>query len=613
MDPFSELLRPPLTFKSDDEQIAYLKKVGEALSWIDDLDYPALVSDAMASDFPIVAVSEGFVRESMHQRKDVLFRNCRFLVELVTGSDAYHISRSDRENMAAFCKLSRYPGTVDSGGAIRASQPNVLGDGSCVTNHFVVFRVYVGGHPLLVGLQNFDKTRSNAPSKEINECISQRMATLMAQIAQSDSLREVLQFADIQCESNTPPTNGFGLYRGEKVSSNLLFFDGGLGVLRQEPQLLPQSGTIFTARPIPMRPDGSRRITIRLDTVMTSSWPDEAGPPMGFTLTHPGSDDVTDYTKLHFVGRSVGFTCIGPMVNHSTVTLQGVGKWREQLDIFSLETFPDPRPGEIVTVELTSNGELKRYRNGVLSNAVATNKVLEHGEWYGVFEVSMNIARATLLEADPFLDTENVLDRTERQLVQIVGAERKLIDERETKDVRDMFVILLSNAQHLSISIASADGDQPLIAVSDGFQSLTGYRRCDVLGRNCRFLNTASGLSDKDRADIRQAIKTGEHFCSVIPNIRADGSGFHNLLDLRTLEIGKDEFGKPARFIVGIQGEVDRTLKPNQWKRALPTLSETLRCNLGIILQAFQKEFQINDGLYPVMPHPVPFWVDAQH
>jgi PAS domain S-box-containing protein len=249
----------------------------------------------------------------------------------------------------------------------------------------------------------------------------------------------------------------------------------------------------------------------------------------------------------------------------------------------------------------------------VLSNSVATNKVLEHGEWYGVFEVSMNIARATLLEADPFLDTENVLDRTERQLIQILGAERKLIDQRETKDVRDMFVILLSNAQHLSISIASAAGDQPLIAVSDGFQSLTGYRRCDVLGRNCRFLNTASGMSDKDRSDIRQAIKTGEHFCSVIPNIRADGSAFHNLLDLRTLEIGTDAFGTPVRFIVGIQGEVDRRQKPNDWKRALPTLSETLRCNLGIILQAFQNEFQISDGKNHVAAHPVPFWVDSPH
>jgi len=341
-------------------------------------------------------------------------------------------------------------------------------------------------------------------------------------------------------------------------------------------------------------------------------WPDEAGLPMGFTLTTPATDDVTDFTKLHFVGRTVGFTCTGPMVNHSMVTLVGIGKWREQLDIFPMQTFSEPRQGEIVTVEITSRGELNRYRNGVLSSTVATNKVLENGDWYGAFEVAMNVARVTLLEADPYLETDEALDRTEPQLIKLVDAERKLIDQKEAKDIRDMFWILLSNAQHHSISIASTHADNELIAVSDGFQHLTGYRRSDVIGRNCRFLNNGSGMSEKDRADIRQAVKMGKHFCAVIPNIRADGTPFRNLLDLRTLEIGIDDFGMPVRFIVGIQGEVDGTLRPSEWKRGLPTLSETLRCNLGIILQAIQTEFRISDGDSQVIVHPVPFWLDSQ-
>jgi PAS domain-containing protein len=332
---------------------------------------------------------------------------------------------------------------------------------------------------------------------------------------------------------------------------------------------------------------------------------------MGFTLTKPGSDDLEQFTKLHFVGRTVGFTCIGPIVNHSTRTLQGLGKWREKLDIFPMQAFPEPGSGEIVTVEMTSSGELKRYRDGALMSTVMTNTVLGEGEWYGAFEISMNVARVTLCETDPYLESAQAMDTTERQLIEIVEAERKLADQREIAYVSDLFVILLSNAQHLSISIASARADNPLIAVSDGFQSLTGYKRNDVLGRNCRFLNTGSGMSDTDRSDIRHAIKTGEHFCAVLPNVRADGTHFNNLLDLRTLEIGIDAFGAPVRFIVGIQGEVAQPQRPNEWKRALPTLSETLRCNLSIILQAFQTEFRICDGVNQVLAHPVPFWVDT--
>lgn len=404
-DPFSELLRPPLNFKSEDEQFAHLKQVSEALSWAGDLDYPVLVADAMVSEFPAVAVSEGFVRESQHPRENILFQNFRLLVERVTGPDAIRISRSDLENVNAFCKLSRFPGTVESGGAIRDSQPNVLGDGSCVMTHSVVFRVYVSGHPFLVGLQKFDQSLSCVPPEENDMLINERIENLTTQMAQSETLRKLFRSDGV---SETAPTSRDGLYRGEKVSPNLVFFDQGHGVLRQEPQHLPQSGTIFTARAIPMSSDGTRRITIRLDTIMPHNWPDESGPPMGFTQTHPASDDLTHFTKLHFVGRTVGFTCIGPIVNNSKVTLTGMGKWKDQLDIFPKQTFPESFASDIVTVELTKKGELKRYHNGKLINTVATNKALEDGEWYGAFEVSMNIARATLLDFDPHLGMAGV-------------------------------------------------------------------------------------------------------------------------------------------------------------------------------------------------------------
>mmetsp|Transcript_7545 Transcript_7545/g.12348 ORF Transcript_7545/g.12348 Transcript_7545/m.12348 type:complete len:617 (-) Transcript_7545:171-2021(-) len=605
IDPFSALLRPPLNFTGEEEQFAYMRKVGDALSWVDSLDLPVLIADAMVSHCPTVAVSDAFVRESLYPREEVLFRNCKFLVERVTGPDVYHISRSVQEAMKTFCKMSRYPGAVDSGGAIRATQPNLLGDGSCVTNHFVFFRVYVCGHPLLVGLHNFDETRAQNPSEELNDINSQRMASLSAQIAQSEKLRELFQSTETHREIETRG----GLYRGDRVSSNLVFFAGGYGVLRQEPQFLPQSGTIFTERPIPLRSDGSRRITLRLETVMSQTWPEQAGPAMGFTLTTPGSADIEDYTKLHFVSRTVGFTCIGPVVNNSKVTLQGTGKWRDQLDIFPMQALPELVAGDIITVEVTSAGELKRYRNGTLLSTVATNQSLDDGEWYGAFEVSMNVACATFLEVDPYLDMTQVNHCAERQFTQILDIECKLTEQIGIMDLKDIFGMLLTNARNLSVTVASVHGDNSLLAVSDGFRRLTGYRRRDVIGHNCRFLNKG-GMSDKDRADIRQALKMGEHFCAVLPNFRADGTPFDNLLDLRTLEVGIDGKGAPVRYIVGIQAEITHKQRPNKWRRELPALSQVLQCNLAIILQALQNEFQISDGTSIVTAHPLPFWID---
>ena len=46
-------------------------------------------------------------------------------------------------------------------------------------------------------------------------------------------------------------------------------------------------------------------------------------------------------------------------------------------------------------------------------------------------------------------------------------------------------------------------------------------------------------MEPADRAGIRTALATGARFTTVIPNLRKDLSPFLNLLDLRTLEVGR--------------------------------------------------------------------------
>lgn len=69
--------------------------------------------------------------------------------------------------------------------------------------------------------------------------------------------------------------------------------------------------------------------------------------------------------------------------------------------------------------------------------------------------------------------------------------------------------------------------DNPLVAVNDAFCALTGYRRGDVVGRNCRFLagpQTEPWLTDA----IRQGTRNNRQTLVEIGNYKRDGTPFRN-------------------------------------------------------------------------------------
>jgi len=112
---------------------------------------------------------------------------------------------------------------------------------------------------------------------------------------------------------------------------------------------------------------------------------------------------------------------------------------------------------------------------------------------------------------------------------------------------------------NFSISIADPQlEDCPLIAVSDGFELVTGYSSSDVVGLNCRFLNQGCNLNDNDLRHLRKSSSTGEPFTALLLNRRSSGELFLNLLDMRGLIVGHDVLngGKPIMYIVGIQADV---------------------------------------------------------
>ncbi|OLP94520.1 Blue-light photoreceptor [Symbiodinium microadriaticum] len=133
------------------------------------------------------------------------------------------------------------------------------------------------------------------------------------------------------------------------------------------------------------------------------------------------------------------------------------------------------------------------------------------------------------------------------------------LDETLARIESDVTCVVVRSIRDCNFSVSIADPAQPdcpLISVSEGFCELTGYDRETILGQNCRFLNDGCDIQPSDRQGLRVSAKTGKHFCGVLKNLKADGTPFLNLLDMRGLSVGRTKDGEERFFIVGIQADV---------------------------------------------------------
>ena len=118
-------------------------------------------------------------------------------------------------------------------------------------------------------------------------------------------------------------------------------------------------------------------------------------------------------------------------------------------------------------------------------------------------------------------------------------------------------------AVDLSCSFTVSDAqhpDQPIVHCSDSFCELTGYSRDEIVGRNCRFLQSPDGKVESGSERIHTdngAVKHLKKHCTRIQecqasliNYRRDGSPFINLVTI--VPIGWGDSTEPV-FLVGFQ------------------------------------------------------------
>lgn len=93
--------------------------------------------------------------------------------------------------------------------------------------------------------------------------------------------------------------------------------------------------------------------------------------------------------------------------------------------------------------------------------------------------------------------------------------------------------------------------DQPLVYVNGGFELMTGYKKDEVIGKNCRFLQGED--TDKDQVKkIRDAVEKRESCTIEFVNYHKNGTKFWNRLTVSPVSEASDEI----QYYVGIQSDI---------------------------------------------------------
>ena len=107
-------------------------------------------------------------------------------------------------------------------------------------------------------------------------------------------------------------------------------------------------------------------------------------------------------------------------------------------------------------------------------------------------------------------------------------------------------------ATSTGVTIADATNpEHPVIYCNPAFEKMTGYRREEILGKNCRFMQ-GKDTDSKALEIIRQALKTHSECQVILRNYRKDGTIFWNALSVSPV---RDRSGKLTHFI-GVQRDI---------------------------------------------------------
>jgi len=107
------------------------------------------------------------------------------------------------------------------------------------------------------------------------------------------------------------------------------------------------------------------------------------------------------------------------------------------------------------------------------------------------------------------------------------------------------------------VTLADPDlDDAPIIYANKAFERLTGYKREDIIGRNCRFLQGVD-REQPARYQIAEAMKNHQAVEVTLRNYKKNGELFHNHLKIIPLTDKKER----VIYYLGVQYDITHKLE----------------------------------------------------
>lgn len=113
----------------------------------------------------------------------------------------------------------------------------------------------------------------------------------------------------------------------------------------------------------------------------------------------------------------------------------------------------------------------------------------------------------------------------------------------------------IRSSQHCFVITDPSLADNPIVFASDDFLAMTGYKREQVLGRNCRFLQ-GTGTRKESIEEIRTALSKGDDVTVTLINYTSDGTPFWNKLFIAALRDAQNSvvnfIGVTVRYVPSV-------------------------------------------------------------
>jgi len=490
-------------------------------------------------------------------------------------------------------------------------QPSSHGKGKYFVNYFLLGLCTVNCHPFILSVQLpvGDGLFLRMSQKEAKQCMEQARAIfkrvqahLMAKCGSAPTNPYLIDDSSVHscCRQAVVAEPDFAFF-AERLQDHCLLVNNGFTAVRREPEELAFNCLVFGDRPVRRTAEGLS-FTVQVDDITPTF---NGLPVLRFTRRQP-----VDEPELY----PVVSRCLGSIL---LIGASGEAFARDKSDNFVMGFKPPPnseiqtwalrhdlpshkrsppvqiQPGDLLQCVYLRGGIIQMWRNSdkILEFNVE-RPIDETADYYAVVDVCFSAYSLTIMpslcdncaglepeQAQQLHNSENSGNSlvSTQMASSRQSSEASDVSSRESTDL-DVFspvgdmnlaavvdeVIIKQTIKaavadcKFMVTIADPRGaDTPLIAISEEFETMTGFERTEILGVNCRFLNQGVDMDPETLMNLRLSSKTGVPFTAVIPNRKKSGELFLNLLDLRGLTVARNsKTGEDLWFLVGIQADV---------------------------------------------------------